>query len=127
MAVRSGKAERQCQSRDPRSGAQAGSVFGGDRSQPERLPVSREGKPSGSVKRLPGKIIEILRSAACQVLLVADWAKERKLRMLPSDCFETGRRSLTQSSVERYRGSDSKWMSGSAESKNHCREATNAS
>src|ERR1700674_490801 len=50
MAVRSGKAERQCQSRDPRSGAQAGSVFDGDRSQPERLPVSREGKPSGSVK-----------------------------------------------------------------------------
>src|ERR1700686_5526998 len=103
MAVRSGKAERQCQSRDPRSGAQAGSVFGGDRSQPERLPVSREGKPSGSVKRLPGKIIEILRRAACQVLLVADWAKERKPRMLPSDCFETGRRSLTQSSVERDR------------------------
>jgi hypothetical protein len=42
-------------------------------------------------------------------LLVADWAKERKLRMLPSDCFETGGRSLTQSSVERDRGSNSKW------------------
>src|ERR1700692_2866092 len=123
MAVRSGKSESQYQPRDPRSGAQAGSVFGGDRSQPERLPVSREGKPSGSVKRLPGEIIEILRRAACQVLLVADWAKVRKLRMLPSDCFETSRRSLTQSSVERDRGSNSKWMSGSAYCKTRRREA----
>jgi hypothetical protein len=39
------------------------------------------------------------------------------------NCFETGRRSLIQSSVEALRGRDSKWMSGSAPSRNHRREA----
>src|SRR5438270_11133097 len=31
------------------------------------------------------------QSADCQVLQVADWATERNLPRLPTDCFETGR------------------------------------
>ncbi len=104
FTLRPGETERKRESRDPRGGTEARGVFGGDRSPSKRFPGSREEKPSGSLKRLPGKIIEILRSAACQVLRVADWAKKRKLRILPSDCFKTGRRSLTQSSVEAIRG-----------------------
>jgi len=43
-----------------------------------------------------------LQRAACQVSSVADWATERKLPMPPSNCFETGRRSQTQSSVRPF-------------------------
>src|ERR1700686_695371 len=43
--------------------------------------------------------------------------------MLPSDCFRTGRRSLTQSSVKAVHGQDSKWMSGSIHHGNRRREA----
>ena len=32
-------------------------------------------------------------------LAVADWVTELRLPILPSNCFKTGRRSLTQSSV----------------------------
>src|SRR5882762_2178763 len=55
--------------------------------------------------------------------LLADGATERKLPRPPSDCFETGRRSQTQSSVQALRGRDSKWMSGSRSKRNHRREA----
>src|SRR5260370_5898030 len=43
--------------------------------------------------------------------------------MPPSNCFRTGRRSLTQSSVKAVHGQDSKWMSGSVYHRNRRREA----
>jgi hypothetical protein len=43
--------------------------------------------------------------------------------MPPSNCFRTGRRSLTQSSVKAVDGQDSKWMSGSVYHRNRRREA----
>src|SRR5713101_7226876 len=43
--------------------------------------------------------------------------------MPPSNCFRTGRRSLTQSSVKAVHGQDSKWMSGSVYHRDRRREA----
>src|SRR6266446_3526011 len=43
--------------------------------------------------------------------------------MLPSNCFRTGWRSLTQSSVKAVHGQESKWMSGSIYHGNRHREA----
>src|SRR5260370_33148944 len=43
--------------------------------------------------------------------------------MPPSNCFRTGRRSRTQSSVKSVHGQDSKWMSGSVYHRNRRREA----
>src|SRR5206468_5391813 len=48
------------------------------------------------------KTIQLIRHAVCQVSPERDWARERKLPMPLSRCFETGRRSLTQSSVEAF-------------------------
>ena len=45
-----------------------------------------------------------LRYRNLLVRSVADWATERKLPRPPSNCFETGRRSQTQSSVQALRG-----------------------
>src|SRR5690242_21886502 len=50
---------------------------------------------------------------ACQVLPVADWAREREFSVLPLSSFETGRKTPTQSSEQPFRGCDSKWKSGS--------------
>src|SRR5713226_3671782 len=43
--------------------------------------------------------------------------------MPPSNCFRTGRSSLTQSSVKAVHGQDSKWMSGSVYHRDRRREA----
>jgi hypothetical protein len=68
--------------------------------------VAVDRRLSGSRKQKPHRCVAgvntggFLQRAACQVSSVADWATERKLRRPPSNCFETGRRSQTQSSVQ---------------------------
>src|SRR5882762_6017646 len=83
-------------------GAEDGGVPGRCGSPAKRLSGSRKQKPHRCVAG--AKHRRILQRAACQVSSVADWATERKLPRPPSNCFETGRRSPTQSSVQALRG-----------------------
>ena len=49
-----------------------------------------------------GESGDFLQHAACQALLEQDWATELKFRRPTLICFEAGRRSQTQSSVEAH-------------------------
>ncbi len=73
----------------------------------------RAGKPQPNRAALAEKDNKITRRADCQVWLVPDWAKERNLQL-------NLLRQLTKAG-------GSKWMSGSANSRNHRREAHTAS
>jgi len=64
----------------------------------KRLSGSRKQKPHRCVAGAKHRRISSARQPARSRQL-ADWATERKLAEAPSNCFETGRRSQTQSSV----------------------------
>ena len=64
-----------------------------DRRKQEFVPAEEFGRHGSGLKTFltRRKKYRITQCAGCQVLQVADWAKEVKLPRLPSDCFGTGR------------------------------------
>jgi hypothetical protein len=115
------KAERECESGDTSRSPEDGRVSAGRGSPREGLKgeVRRPLKPSAAVgKRLQDYTARRLPGPAGGRLSEGAQAPEA-----PFGLFRDWQRTQTQSSVTALRARDSKWMSGSAKARNHCREA----